>query len=370
MQKIKHSHFRLRLCTHTHKHIFLYYYNIFACNYVIFLQILCRMHFTVSLENSDASEPFLYYSQFQTESVLVYLWQNSTSLMVNVIFQWLMNHWSGENIWTTKVCPVTLHYAPALGSCIVCTAEISQFCLVVSCFSTPIHRCIPFVTHQFFLHSLLSLYNIFKQHICASHIKTIILNRVLIAIILTQWALQRNPGWCVCECLCSSVLFWHNSSWSTHIWTCAAHSYRGWHTASLKKRGRTSFSLSVQVVQKYLPLSQSTGHAEKDQSLALHTHTAPDTGLLTQVCVLSGRAGVSVTSTPPSACSRTVTSSACVSTTPRAPTASAAKRASRPSPGRLAPTCRRPTDPPTPVRMTQIILSFSYNRISYNHHLL
>jgi hypothetical protein len=33
------------------------------------------------------------------------------------------------------------------------------------------------------------------------------------------------------------------------------------------------------------------------------------------VCVLSGRAGVSVTSTPPSACSRTVTSSACVSTT-------------------------------------------------------
>ena len=174
MQKIKHSHFRLRLCTHTHKHIFLYYYNIFACNYVIFLQILCRMHFTVSLENSDASEPFLYYSQFQTESVLVYLWQNSTSLMVNVIFQWQMNHWSGENIWTTKVCPVTLHYAPALGSCIVCTAEISQFCLVVSCFSTPIHRCIPFVTHQFFLHSLLSLYNIFKQHICASHIKTII----------------------------------------------------------------------------------------------------------------------------------------------------------------------------------------------------
>ena len=44
---------------------------------------------------------FLYYSQFQTESVLVFVlvfMTNSTSLMFQVIFQQRMNQWSGENI--------------------------------------------------------------------------------------------------------------------------------------------------------------------------------------------------------------------------------------------------------------------------------
>lgn len=44
------------------------------------------------------------------------------------------------------------------------------------------------------------------------------------------------------------------------------------------------------------------------------------------------------------------TSSASVNTTQQARTASAARRASKPSPGRLVPTCQHPMDPPTPVR--------------------
>lgn len=53
---------------------------------------------------------------------------------------------------------------------------------------------------------------------------------------------------------------------------------------------------------------------------------------------------------PPSACCRKGTSSASVNTTRRARTASAAGRASKPSPGRLVPTCQRPMEAPTPVR--------------------
>lgn len=67
--------------------------------------------------------------------------------------------------------------------------------------------------------------------------------------------------------------------------------------------------------------------------------------------------GVSVTFMPPSACCRMGTSSASVNTTPLARTASAAGRASKPSPGRLVPTCQHPMEPPTPVRTQNMFLS-------------
>lgn len=62
---------------------------------------------------------------------------------------------------------------------------------------------------------------------------------------------------------------------------------------------------------------------------------------------------------PPSACCRMETSSASVNTTPLARTASAAGRASKPSPGRLVPTCQHPMEPPTHVR-TQNMFICSY----------
>lgn len=67
--------------------------------------------------------------------------------------------------------------------------------------------------------------------------------------------------------------------------------------------------------------------------------------------------GVSVTSTPPSACCRTGPSSASVNTTPLARTASAAGRASKPNPGKLVPTCQRPTEPPTAVRIRNVAVA-------------
>ena len=88
---------------------------------------------------------------------------NSTSLMFHVIFQQRMNQWSGENIWTTKVCPVTLHYAPALESCIVCTAEISVLLSCVLFFHsyTQVHT---FCYSSVFFAFLLSLYIIFSAN--------------------------------------------------------------------------------------------------------------------------------------------------------------------------------------------------------------
>lgn len=72
--------------------------------------------------------------------------------------------------------------------------------------------------------------------------------------------------------------------------------------------------------------------------------------------------GVSVTSTPPSACYRTGPSSASVNTTPLARTASAAGRASKPNPGKLVPTCQRPTGPPTAVRIWNVAVAKPVNK--------
>lgn len=73
--------------------------------------------------------------------------------------------------------------------------------------------------------------------------------------------------------------------------------------------------------------------------------------------------GVSVTSTPPSACCRTGPSSASVNTTPLARIASAAGRASKPNPGKLVPTCQRPTGPPTAVRIRNMAGPQPVNKI-------
>lgn len=59
--------------------------------------------------------------------------------------------------------------------------------------------------------------------------------------------------------------------------------------------------------------------------------------------------GVSVTSTLPSACWLKGTSSASVNTIPLGRTASDARRASKPSPGKQVPTCLHQLEPPTPV---------------------
>lgn len=79
----------------------------------------------------------------------------------------------------------------------------------------------------------------------------------------------------------------------------------------------------------------------------------------------------------PSACCRMGTSSASVNTTPLVRTASVAGRASKPSPGRLVPTCRHPTEPPTPVRtycvhpnhQSTAALSVRYNTADSVHTL-
>lgn len=68
------------------------------------------------------------------------------------------------------------------------------------------------------------------------------------------------------------------------------------------------------------------------------------------------------------ACCRRETSSVSVNTTPRDRTVSAARRASRPSPGRLAHTCPHPTDPPTPVCAP--LLSQFYSMFPLNRSLL